>query len=135
MISRRAPGQRRRRTRREEELAQVEASDPAKHAELLELRKVNPQAYRKELGRLVNRGVIARGRGFEVPEEALSLLAAGSAKKVVAAIRSALEGGLGFRAVAGLLEAERAGAARASVVACLEQAWTDVLAAENRSPV
>ena len=133
MIGRRAPGQRRRRSRREDELAQVEAADPAKHAELLELRRHNPQAYRKELRRLVQRGVVRRGRGFEVDADSLALLG-GSVKKVTAALQEEIDAGrVGFRTVAGLLEAERAGGARSTVVEWLERRYAELLAAENRS--
>lgn len=134
-VKRRSPGQRRRRSRRDEELAQVASVDPAKHAELLELRRYNPQAYRKELARLIRAGTIERGRGFEVPSELLaSIDPSADAKAVVTALDAAAEAGdLGFRTTAGLLQAERAGADRASVVSFLERRYDALLETENRS--
>lgn len=130
---RRAPGQRRRRTRREDELARIEAEDPAKHAELLELRRYNPQAYRKELRKLVRKGVIGRGRGYEVDPETLALLASESGPLLRSLQALADADALGFRAVGGLIEEEAGGAARPEVLGWLREHLDALLAEENRA--
>lgn len=128
---RRAPGQRRRRLRRVDELAQVEEVDPARHAELLELRRYNPQAFRKELRKLIRKGVIGRGRGYEVDDETLALLGRDEAE--ARAGLEALGDALGFRALAGLVEEEAAGLARPALLAWLRERLDARLAEENRA--
>lgn len=133
MIPRRSPGQRRRRTRRQDELDQLEAIDPAKHAELLELRRYNPQSFRKELQKLIKRGVISKGRAFEVPDEALSALSL-KEEELFRQLDAGIEGGdYSFRTLGGLLQAERTGLGRKEVIAWLEQRYAELLAAEGRT--
>lgn len=133
MIPRRSPGQRRRRTRRGEELDQIESIDPAKHAELLELRRYNPQAFRKELMRLTRKGVIRKGRAFEVPEDLLSTLSL-PVPEILEAIEAGLErGDYSFRAIGGLLEAERSGAGREALVEALGKLLEGLLSSESRA--
>lgn len=132
-VKRRTPGTRRRRSRRVEELEALREIDPAKADELEALRAVSPQQYRNELRRLHRREVVPKGRGFESPEEALALLALPVAKLRKEVERGLAAGDWGFRAVGGLLEAERLGQARADVVGWLEERLGALLAAENRS--
>jgi hypothetical protein len=136
VIERRAPGQRRRRSRREDELAQVEALDPDRAAELVELRRYNPQAFRKELLRMIRAGTIQRGRGFQVHGDQLALLGPDDAAAVVDSLARAMDSGeLGFRELAGLREAERGGRGREEVLRWLEQRYEEQLERDNRSPV
>jgi hypothetical protein len=133
MIPRRSPGQRRRRTRREEELEQLLDKDPARHAELLELRRYNPQSFRKELMKLIRKGVISRGRSFDMPGDVLDTLSLEEAdlqKQLDAGLE---EGDYSFRTLAGLLEAERAGQRRPGVLRWLEQRYAELLAKEGRA--
>ncbi len=125
-LKRRSPGQRRRRMRRDDELAQVEALYPDQYAELVELRKYNPQAYRKALIKLTRKGKIARGRGFEVPADVLALL-----ELDLDALKEAAAE-LGFRELAGLVEEEKGGRARPDVLEWLRQRYEAVLDEENR---
>jgi hypothetical protein len=67
VVARRRKGSRRRRSRRAEELDWVETHKPALHEELLALRHVNPQGYRKRLRRLVRDGTIPEIDGA-IPE-------------------------------------------------------------------
>jgi hypothetical protein len=133
MVPRRSPGQRRRRTRREEELEQLEKLDPAKHAELLELRRYNPQAYRKALAKLIKRGVISKGRAFEVQDDALSALSL-KEDELCRALDAGIErGDYNFRTLAGLLQQERNSLARKEVLAWLERRYAELLASEGRA--
>jgi hypothetical protein len=133
MIPRRSPGQRRRRTRREEELEQLLAKDPAKHAELLELRRYNPQSFRKELTKLIRKGVISRGRAFELPSDVLDALTL-EEKDLQESVEAGItQGDYSFRTLAGLLEAERAGKRREGVLGWLERRYAELLAQEGRA--
>ena len=123
------PGSLRHRSRREDELFDVAAIDPALHQKLVELRRTHPAAYRKELARLVRRSVIPAGRAGVVSAEFLQWLAHPVAR-VLERLRRA--GDLDFRTVAALLEEERRRRKRAEVVAWLEAAYARALAAENR---
>lgn len=133
MIPRRSPGQRRRRTRRGDELAQLEATDPLKHQELLELRHYNPQAYRKELMKLVRKGVIQRGRAFEIPDELQGVLSL-PISEILTTLDAGIErGDYNFRALGGLLQAEKSSLRRPEVIEQLERRLEEHLAAEGRA--
>ncbi|MEZ4238661.1 MAG: hypothetical protein R3F59_21415 [Myxococcota bacterium] len=134
MIERRTPGQRRRRSRREDELAQVEALDPEQAEALRALRGSNPQAYRKALRKLIRAGTIHRGRGFDMAQDVLALLEPDKARAAIDGLAKALEAGsLGFRELAGLREAERMGAARGDVLGWLDAQYDGLLDRDNRT--
>lgn len=131
-VKRRSPGQRRRRTRREDELRQVAELYPDRVPELEELRKYNPQAFRKELLKLIRKGRILRGRGFEVPDSVLALL-----DLDLSDLRREVEAGLAsedldFRALAGLLQEEKTRRARPDVLGWLGERYQALLDEDNR---
>ena len=126
-------GNRRTRSRRADEAAALAAVDPARAAELEELRKYNPQGYRKELRRLVRDGVIPRGRGWETPQEALDLLG-----QELEAIQQGVAFGLDtgdftWRTLAGLAQAEAGGQAREPVISWLAAQWEALEDADDRA--
>jgi hypothetical protein len=131
-VKRRSPGQRLRRSRREDELSQIEARDPARAEALRELRRVSPQAFRKELLKAIRKGEIVRGRAYAMNPDELVLLDQG-----LPGLQDAVEERLGdgrftFRQVAGLLEEERASRARPRVMDWLKATLDEVLDAEGR---
>ena len=129
MAGRRPRGNRRSRA---EELFALAAIDPAAHARLITLRRVNPFAYRKELARLVQEGVIPAGRQRAVPAELLALLAQPRAQVLAALEGAEQEGRLTVAHLAALREAEAQERARAVVLGWLDEARARLAAAQNR---
>ena len=131
-VKRRTPGQRRRRSRREDELRQVSELYPERVDDLLELRRYNPQAYRKELVRLVKLGRIMRGRGVLAADEILALL-----DSDLPALQRAVEAGLeagdhDFRTLMALRQEEKGARARPDFLGWLQTRLQALLDAENR---
>jgi len=132
-IRRRSPGQRLRRTRRRLEMEQLERVDPDKHAELVELRRVSPQAYRKELARLIKKGTIVKGRTYVVHDDHLSILDSYDLRKIKEQVEERIEAGtFDFRAVGALLQAERGHRARPDLMSYFQQRMDELLEAEGR---
>ena len=126
-------GNRRNRSRRADEAAALAALDPARAAELEELRRYNPQGYRKELRRLVRDGVIPRGRGWETSQEALDLLA-GDLDAIQQGVAFGLDtGDFNWRTLAGLAQAEAGGQNREPVLAWLSAQWGALEDADDRA--
>lgn len=101
-IKRRAPGQRLRRQRRNQEIEQLRESDPVAYDELVYLRSTAPQAFKKRLSKLIKNGTIKKGRGLQLHPDELALLE-GETAAVVEAIA---EASLREKAIAGLLVEE-----------------------------
>ena len=133
-VKRRAPGQRLRRTRRVFEMEQLERTDPDKHAELVELRRLSPQLFRKELARLIKRGAIVKGRTYVLEESDRALLQSDDLDAIQRAVEAAIEEGTyGFRQLAGLKQEERMNGARPDLMDYLERRYNELLDAEGRT--
>lgn len=118
----------RRRSRRDDELSDVAAVDPVLHERLLELRRTHPAGFRRELARLVRRGVIPGGRERAASPDVLALVAF-PVGRALAEIRHALQRGvLDRHELQALIEEERRGRAREPVMGLLEQALTQATA-------
>ena len=132
VLKRRAPGQRRRRSRRADELKQVEEHFPHLAERLTELRKINPQAYRKSLARLIRRADIHKGRTFLLHDEDLVVLDE-SLPKIQEIVRERLNSGrYEYRRVAGLLQEEKCLKARPDVLNWLQEMLDKILEADAR---
>jgi len=132
-VKRRAPGQRLRRSRRRMELEQIERSDPEKYAELVELRRLSPQQFRKELARLIKKGAIVKGRTYRLHADHLALLDGedfGGFKDAVEALIDT--GEADFRVVGGLHQEERQTRARPDWVTYLNERYQGMLDETNR---
>ncbi len=133
-VKRRAPGQRLRRSRRRMELEQLERTDPDKYAELVELRRLAPQQFRKELARLIKRGTIVKGRAYRLHPDHLTLLQDSDFPAFRKAIEALIESGeADFRVVAGLHQEERQTRARPDWMTYLGDRHDGMLEAENRT--
>jgi hypothetical protein len=126
-------GNRRTRSRRADEAEALAALDPGRAAELEELRRYNPQAYRKELRRLVRDGVIPSGRGWDISQSALEVLQLDDDAVRAAVERSLDSGDFTWRTLAGLAEAEANGAAREALVDWLVDRWEALVGADDRA--
>ena len=123
-VKRRAPGQRLRRSRRRMELEQVQRLDPEKYEELVELRRVSPQLFRKELARMIKKGVIVKGRTFVLHEDDLQVLELPDLPSIRACIESRIEEGrYDFRRVGGLVQQERQTRARPDLMTYLQDTY------------
>ncbi|MBX2803324.1 MAG: hypothetical protein KTR31_36930 [Myxococcales bacterium] len=130
---RRVPGQRRARSRREEQLRQLAAVDPRGYARLVELRQLNPAAFRKELARLVRGQVIPEGRGFEAHPELLALLERPQ-RVVIGALQQQLDADeIDFRDLSALVEEERARLDRGELLSWLVEQREALLDDDNRA--
>lgn len=132
-LRRRSPGQRLRRSRRAMEMEQLERSDPAKHAEMLELRRLSPQAFRKELARLIRKGAIVKGRTFRLHDDDVDLLRGYDLGAIRDAIDAGIESGMyDFRRIAGMMQEEKQHRARPDLLAFLKERYETLLDAEGR---
>jgi hypothetical protein len=135
-ISRRAPGQRLRRTRREQELNSLEESNPEKYAELIELRRVSPQAYRKELQRLIKKGAIVKGRAFRLNPDDVEALNSDDLPALIEDFTARAESGeLDFRRLFGLAQEEKIGRARPDLMALFTKLARAAEEREGRKPI
>jgi hypothetical protein len=124
-------GNRRTRSRRAEEAEALAALDPARAAELEELRRYNPQAYRKELRRLVRDGVIPSGRGWDISRAALEVLQLDEDAVRASVERSLASGDFTWRTLAGLAEAESSAQGREALVGWLVDRWEALVGADD----
>ncbi len=132
-VKRRAPGQRLRRSRRRMELEQIERTDPEKYAELVELRRLSPQQFRKELARLIKKGKIVKGRTFRLHADHLALLEGEDFAAFKDAVEAIIDTGeADFRVVGGLHQEERQTRARPDWVAYLNERYQGMLDETNR---
>jgi hypothetical protein len=114
-------------------MEQLERTDPAKHAELVELRRVSPQAFRKELARLIKKGVIVKGRTYRLRDEDVDLLGSYDIRAILKAVDEQIEQGeYDFRRVGGLIQEEKMGRARPDLMAALKERFDALLDAEGR---
>lgn len=104
---------------REEELFDLAAVDPEAHERLCALKRSHPQAYRKELARLVRQGVVRPGRRMPASHEILACLDRPLAQAYDALVRFADEGELTERIVEALLQQEQRERARPEMLAWL----------------
>jgi len=132
-IRRRSPGQRLRRTRRRLEMEQLERTDPDKHAEMVELRRLSPQAFRKELARLIKKGVIVKGRTYRLHDDDLDLLGGYDLRKIKETIEERIASEMyDFRRIGGLMQAEKGGRARPDLLDFLKERFEELMEAEGR---
>ena len=135
-IARRAPGQRLRRSRREQELEQLADTDPEKYAQLLELRRYNPQEFRKQLTRMIKKGMIAKGRAFRLNPDDVALLDSDDLPALMDLFRArAAAKELDFRRLLGLAQEEKIGRARPDLMALLNALAKQAIEAEGRAPL
>ncbi len=133
-VKRRAPGQRLRRSRRQAELEQLERRDPDKYAELIELRRLSPQQFRKQLTLLIKKGSIVQGRTYPVNPEHLELLDGADLESFQANIdRLIADGEVDFRVMAGLNQEERQSRARPDWMQFLKKRYDELMEAEGRT--
>ena len=133
-IRRRSPGQRLRRTRRRLEMEQLERVDPEKYAEMVELRRLSPQLFRKELARLIKKGTIVKGRTYRLHDDHLAVLDSYDIKGIMATVEERIEAGtFDFRSVGALLQAEKGHRARPDLLTFLDQRMNELLDAAGRT--
>ena len=135
-VSRRAPGQRLRRSRRNQELEQLAESDPDKYAEMVELRRLSPQQFRKELARLIKRGALVKGRTYRLHPDDIAALDTDDLQGLMRSIQERADAGeLDFRRLTGLAQEEKLSRARPDLMALLSKLAKEAVEAEGRAPV
>lgn len=132
-LKRRAPGQRLRRSRRVFEMEQLELRDPEKYAEMVELRRLSPQMFRKELVRLIKKGAIVKGRSYAIAGGDADFLDGDDIDAIMREADARVESGdADFRFMAGLEQQERMGRARPDLIAFFNRRYTELLDADGR---
>ena len=129
MSQRRRLGHRR---SRDEELFALAAVDPEAHERLLVLRRTHPQAFRRELARLVRQEVIPAGRRGRAPQEMLDWVRQPLALALADVEAADAAGELTVGIAAALLEEERQNRARPALMEWLASAVERLATAQNR---